>query len=650
MPGSPTPLADEVCCDPALAAAPSGDIWVGAITHSEGPPEPPGRVVVNRLPGQGRDGFAAQSVGLPVRTLAMQDKPMMTFAPDGRLLVVWVEPSGADPGGVHVVLSSCDTSLGPQEDPGAWCEDADHWAAPAAVTPAAGSYTYPDVAAAPDGTVHVTWWDYSSMENGVRGATCAAPCAGTFGTPRTVALLDSSGGRPLPFGCPILVAPGGRAGPAPSVEAGPDGRVWVVWGDLRAGSGSTRCAETTAGGYTPPRATHLSWDAFAITAAGGLPGGEAPSALIGSPLLVDGDEGVAASSDDFLPWLAVDPVYGEAWASAYSTGHDPQRRSAHYVVVSLGPGELGRPRTGPANRVAVAPSDFLGAPCCAFGDDFGDYAGLAVTDRVVVPAWIDDSAGGDADLWASAGVLATVGFDLESVTAVEGRGNGDGRIDAGETLRLRVVVRNTGTRTATGFTTPGPPGTLEGEGVLSGQAGWPALGSGEAAAADADFEVAIECGRPVIARLRITSPDGAETLPISIPVRCGSVPGPQDEPAPAPAPRPAAPAKRQLTAFAVVPGQRLRTVLRRGLLVAATCPRACRAWLTADLSLTTARRLALRRRMAYAAATFGPSPRRVRLPVRARARRQLAGRTTVRLRVRGSAGGAVRTRHVTIRR
>lgn len=652
-PGAGVPEATEVCCDPILTATPGGDVWAGGVTYSDGPPGARSRVVVNRLT-EGRDGFAPLSVGLPVRTAAMQDKPMMAAAPDGRLLVVWLEPSAADPGALHVVLSACHTALGPESDPGSWCEDADHWTAPIAVTPAPGSYTYPDVAAAPDGAVHVVWWDYSAMENGVRGATCAAPCTGAFAPPRTIALLDSTGGRPLPFGCPIPVAPGGRAGAAPSVEVDGDGRAWVAWADLRPGSGSTRCEET-ASGYTPPRQTHLSWDAFAAAGDGALPGGEDASAAVGTPVLTDGDEGQAGSSDDFLPWLAVDPEYDEAWASAYSTGHDAQRLSAHYVVVSLAAGPDGRLRVGPANRVSVAPSDFAGEECCLFGNDFGDYAGLAVADRVVAPAWIDNGTGGDADLWAAAGPLATVGFDLVSVAVAEGSGDGDGIVQLGETITLRVVVRNTGTRTAAGFTTPGPAGKLEGPAVLSGSAVWPALAPGDEAAPGEAFELVVaDCDRPLEARLTVSSPEGTETLPLSIPPRCGSdpsVPEPTPTPTPSPTPTPEpTPQPASLTRFEVVPGQRLRTVLRRGLLVTAACTPGCRTKVTADISRTTARRLRLRRRIAYATATFGPGPRRVRLPVGARARRLLQRRSSAQLRVRAHVGGRWTTRVVTVRR
>ena len=115
------------------------------------------------------------------------------------------------------------------------------------VTPATGSYIYADVAAAPDGTVYVVWWDYSAT-NAIRGDICgpAPNCASAagWGTPQTIATLDATGGTPIPFACPILAQPGGRASTSPQVDVdrsgGPNhGRVYVTWSDLRTGSGAT---------------------------------------------------------------------------------------------------------------------------------------------------------------------------------------------------------------------------------------------------------------------------------------------------------------------------------------------------------------------------------------------------------------------------
>lgn len=154
-----------------------------------------------------------------------QDKPMMTIdsAPGsptfGRLYVVWNEPAAG--GAFNLVISQCDTRSGPISNP-ANCDNADNWTPPVSVTQSPGSYIYGDVAVGPDGKAYVTWWDYSST-NAIRGAICD-PAAETCSTsaawagPTTIASLDATGGAPVPFACPIVAQPGGRAAPSPQVE------------------------------------------------------------------------------------------------------------------------------------------------------------------------------------------------------------------------------------------------------------------------------------------------------------------------------------------------------------------------------------------------------------------------------------------------
>src|SRR4051812_26767883 len=327
-PGTNVLETSKVCCDPTFAAGDGGDLWFGGLTDGGAAQS---RIVVNRI-AAGSTGFQPLTVGLPSNGAGTQDKPMMTIdnsatSPHhGRLYVVWDAPVGA---GVQVVMSHCDT----RPDVTA-CDNADNWSAPAAVTPASGSFIYADAATAPDGRVYVTWWDYSNV-NAIVGKA-SGDGGGTFGATQTIAQLNKNAhGAPLPFGCPILVQPGGRVGPVPGVEVDGTGHVYVSWGDLRPGSGSTRCEIDARGNYTPPLASHLSWDAFAASAAGHLPGGAGPSASVATRLHTDGTEGLAASSDDFFPWLSVDPGTGAVWAAFYSTGLDPTRRSAHFFAVGV---------------------------------------------------------------------------------------------------------------------------------------------------------------------------------------------------------------------------------------------------------------------------------------------------------------------------
>ena len=453
-PGEAGPEVSALCCDPMSAADSAGNLWYGGLSESNGPGQP-SRIVVNRI-APGETSFQAFTVGLRQRTAGTQDKPMMTIdnSPSsphfGRLYVVWDEPA---PGGsITLVISKCDTRPAGTLD-AANCDNADNWSAPVSVTPVRGSYIYADVAAAPDGSVNVVWWDYSAV-NAIRGDSCgpAADCAAaaSWGAARTIATLDSSGGTPVPFACPILAQPGGRAGAAPQVDVDAsgganNGRVYVTWGDLRPGSGSTRCDD----GLTPA-ATHLSFDSFVASAAGGLPGTNSPSSSVGTRLLTDGESGGQAVSDDWFPWLAVDQTTGQAWADFYSTRDDATRRTTNFYARSVTPRGAGHV-LGPLTRVSGAASDYSTNPCCRFGNDYGDYTGLDATEGVAFPVWSDKRAA-EPDGEAYTYVLAQATL----VATDPASPSGDttplvlGSAPAGSTVRLYTGTSCTGVPPATG--------------------------------------------------------------------------------------------------------------------------------------------------------------------------------------------------------
>jgi hypothetical protein len=413
QPGTANTENGDVCCDPTLAADALGNIWFGGLTLPNGGSNP-SRIVVNRIAAGGTT-FQAQTVGLPVGASGTQDKPMMTIdntptSPTfGRLYVVWDEPAS---GGVRVVVSTCDTRPGGVAN-AANCDNADHWTAPARITSAGGSYIYADVAVGPTGKAYVTWWDYSST-NAIRGSTCdgaSVNCAtaANWSADQSVAQLDATGGTPVPFACPILAQPGGRAAPDPQVDVDHsggtnNGRVYVTWGDLRAGSGTTRCAEQVNGNGTPPLATHLTWDSFAAigSAAGGLPGGALASTTVGTRLLTDGEGGGQSNSDDWFPWLAVDQSTGQAWADFYSTRDSAARTTTNFYARSVT--ASGSTLTvGPLNKVSAGASNYSSAPCCTFGNDYGDYTGFDAAGGIAYPVWSDNSTGdGEAFTFVSA--------------------------------------------------------------------------------------------------------------------------------------------------------------------------------------------------------------------------------------------------------
>jgi phosphodiesterase/alkaline phosphatase D-like protein len=473
QPGTSTTESGDVCCDPTLAADPLGNIWFGGLTLANGAGNP-SRIVVNRV-ASGGSTFQAQTVGLPVGSSGTQDKPMMTIdntptSPTfGRLYVVWDAPAGA---GVRIVVSTCDTRPGGVSHPEN-CDNADNWTAPARITPTIGSYIYADVAVGPTGKAYVTWWDYSSA-NAIRGATCdgaTVNCAtaANWSGAQNIALLDSTGGAPVPFACPILAQPGGRAAPDPQVDVdhsggANNGRVYVTWGDLRPGSGSTRCADATT-----PAATHLSWDSFvALGAVGGAFPGPAVSATVGTRLLTDGEGGGQSPSDDWFPWLAVDQSTGMAWADFYSTRDDASRNTTNFYARSVT--ASGSTLTaGPLNKVSTGASNYSATPCCQFDNDYGDYTGLDAAGGVAYPVWSDNSTG-DGEAFTFVSTLGP-----QKPTVVTGSFNGVGQSTATVNGTVNPNGQATtyhfeyGTTTAYGSTAPIPDGSAGSSGAVQSE-------------------------------------------------------------------------------------------------------------------------------------------------------------------------------------
>lgn len=384
-PGKSNPEAGTPSGDPMLAADRNGNIWYGELTVDNGP-DNPSRIVVNRVDAT-TNSFQPMSVGLPARTNGQQDKNMMTIdnalqSPTyGRIYVTWSEPSPY--GGVNIVISYCDSQPNP-----ASCDNADNWSYPIAVTPNEGSYIYASVATGPNGKVYVSWWDYSSA-NAIRGATCnptVTECNLASGwASTTVALLNNNNGAPIPFACPILAQPGGRVAPAPQIavdhsDSPSRGLVYVTWGDLRPGSGTTHCLASIS-----PRDTHLSWDIFFAATRDRLPSGNAPSTSTGT-LLSNDATAEAGNSDDWFPSISVDQTTGEAWAAFYSTRTDQSRKTANYFVRRIAT-DSGSPILGSIIQTSTAPSNYSTTQCCGFGNDYGDYAGLAATGGFAFPTW-----------------------------------------------------------------------------------------------------------------------------------------------------------------------------------------------------------------------------------------------------------------------
>jgi hypothetical protein len=380
-----------LCCDPALAADRLGNFWYAVIAS-----EAYGRVVINRM-AAGTTVFHASNVAIPRNTGALQDKPMITIdnwpaSPNyGMLYAVWIQFGTPPDGDEQVVISRCKTRLNKKPKP-EHCDEPDNWSQPVAITDdassAIGSYTYPAVAAAPNGDVYVVWWDYSNdndieIDRCLAGSDCGN--ANGWGPDRDVDNLNRSGGTPVPLFCSIPPAPTGRVGPAPYVDVDFEGRVYVSFSDLRnngvPNDGTTKC------GGTP--STEQTFDSF--IARGASPN-TFPADNSGIRL---SDDGPLAHNHHFFPTLTADPSTGEVQSSLYSTKADPDHYQTHqYVVTSTDHGAT----YSAMQQITTAPSDYLTR---GGSIDQGDYEGADSAQGQLFAVWADDRTahGGDSEMY-----------------------------------------------------------------------------------------------------------------------------------------------------------------------------------------------------------------------------------------------------------
>jgi hypothetical protein len=398
--------------DPILAADPNGNIWAGGLSvcKSAGSAS---HIFVNRIDAGGT-AFLAKNVAIPylhgggvcgVNDI-IQDKPQMTIdntptSPTfGRLYVTWDD---SDPsGGVNEVISYCDTRPTVTA-----CDSADNWTNPTIVSDPSGggSYITSDVAVGPDGRVYFAWWDYSAA-NAIRIDTCnpaahgnQCNASGDWGADQIVASLTVHGGLGVPFACPTLAQPGGRAAPVPSIavdhSGGADnGRIYVGWGDLTT-SGSHRCT----GLEDPPDSTQDTFHAY-VASAPDL------ATLTANPSTTSYQRGTNVipdtGADHWFPWVAVDQSTGQAYVDLYSTRDDPTRQSAKFYVRAVVPqADTTRVAYGPLAAASDDATDYSDSSCCDFGNDYGDYTGLDAAGGKIFAVWTHRLLGDDGDVYVN---------------------------------------------------------------------------------------------------------------------------------------------------------------------------------------------------------------------------------------------------------
>ncbi len=377
------------CCDPAVTADANGNLWMAVATSAGAGPIALGRIAA------GTTNFGSLTAALPTAPAATAaEKPALAVLSDEVIAATWVETAG---GARRVAYSECDLSAEVAD-----CDDPGNWSAPVAVTGGGGGpYSMPAIDLSPSGDVYLTWWD-AGADNAIELDRCKTGEDCTVGASwnedAAVAGLDAfdddgaGGADPLPLRCPIIGAPGGLVNPSPSVEIGPDGTVYVAYGNLRDNPDPGEPTRCSASG------TDETWDVF--VAAGAAPG-NFPIPNGGRRLSADGP---LDPNDHFLPALSVDPSSDEVEATFYTTASDPGGQRALRAYVSSSDSGLSW-----STPVALADAESRFSGPLSDGIDYGERQGTDSAGGVLRTVWTDNRPlqSRDPDLYVLSPVVET---------------------------------------------------------------------------------------------------------------------------------------------------------------------------------------------------------------------------------------------------
>jgi hypothetical protein len=217
----------------------------------------------------------------------------------------------------------------------------------------------------PAGELYVAWPDVGSRQIQVRKSTDGGA---TFGPVRVIATTTNAYEVSIPAMCQrkvlVYVAVGADRSSGPNA-----GHVYAVWTDHAGAGADPGCAGLTSAGNS---------SVFFSRSTDGGATWSAPSVIHTDP----------AQSDQFNPWMDVDPATGHVHVAFYDTRADANRRLARlYYIRSIDGGTTWVDET----EVATAPTDESASGADA--NQYGDYNGLAVYQAVVHPSWTDRRTG-----------------------------------------------------------------------------------------------------------------------------------------------------------------------------------------------------------------------------------------------------------------
>jgi hypothetical protein len=340
------PLSDGASfhSDPAVAWAPDGTAWsatlgidlAGAV-----------KVQVYKSTTQGATWTFVKTIS----TGTNNDKELMWIDAD---------PSSPHQGNIYVAWDQVGQGM-------RFARSTDHgatWSAPLSLSSdvAIGA----DLTTGPAGELYVAWPDVSSSTIKVRKSTDGGA---TFATVRTIATTHGQFDVSIPAMCSrkaliyVIVGVDRSSGPR-------RGNVYAAWDDRNGSAVDPGCTGITSSS---------NMNVYFSRSADGGATWSSPAILGANPAL----------TDQFNPWMDVDPTAGQIHTVYYDTRDDSTRHQASLYFIWSGDGGL---HWMDEHRVATAPTDETVAGADA-GNQYGDYNGLAVYNGVSHPTWTDRRTG-----------------------------------------------------------------------------------------------------------------------------------------------------------------------------------------------------------------------------------------------------------------
>jgi hypothetical protein len=357
---------DSRHADPSVAWGPEGTGWVAAVAEDTVDADKFLKIQLYRT----KDRGATWTFAATVSEGGGNDKEMIATAPagdvhQGRVYVAWTRLSDPQGGGIRFRWVEHDgASMGEILS--------------LSSNPGVGAH----VAVGPGGTVYVAWYEWNPGPPDQPSIVLRASRDGgnTFGPPVRVAPIRARGYQ---VSLPAVKQQLALIYPVLATAAPPE-RVFAVWTDLSTGHsdpGSVEDAVHTNVYFSASPAQALMGDNATWTG----PVRELPPEGPWSDHIQALPEGELKvyPTDEFNPWMAVDPETGEIHLAYYSTLPRHRLRTQLLHAFSSDGGASFKRGAAPVSNAWTEDDNVTGM------SQYGDYSGLAALKGIVLPVWTD---------------------------------------------------------------------------------------------------------------------------------------------------------------------------------------------------------------------------------------------------------------------